>query len=81
MLRNKTTGQVYLVVLFSLYLKEDINEDGSVKDGAAQRAAAAAPQGSKTDESHDEEAAFREAKEKLGEPHDSATTTSADDVD
>lgn len=33
-LRNKTTKQVYLVVLFTLYLKEDVNEDGSLKPEA-----------------------------------------------
>ncbi|KAK0630407.1 hypothetical protein B0T17DRAFT_487981 [Bombardia bombarda] len=35
-LRNRSTGQVYLVVLFTLYLKEDINEDGSLKPAALQ---------------------------------------------
>lgn len=34
-LRNRTTKQVYLVVLFTLYLKEDVNEDGSLKPEAA----------------------------------------------
>lgn len=33
-LRNKTTKQVYLVVLFTLYLKEDVNEDGTLKPEA-----------------------------------------------
>lgn len=33
-LRNKTTKQVYLVVLFTLYLKEDVNEDGTLKPDA-----------------------------------------------
>lgn len=35
-LRNKTTKQVYLVVLFTLYLKEDVNEDGTLKPEALQ---------------------------------------------
>lgn len=35
-LRNKTTKDVYLVVLFTLYLKEDVNEDGSLKPEAAE---------------------------------------------
>ena len=30
-LRNKRTKEVYLVVVFSLYLKEDLNPDGSLK--------------------------------------------------
>lgn len=30
-LRNKKTNDVYLVVVFSLYLKEDLNDDGSLK--------------------------------------------------
>ncbi|KAL7944881.1 hypothetical protein V8C42DRAFT_323980 [Trichoderma barbatum] len=30
-LRNKTTGDVYLVVTFALFLEESINEDGTVK--------------------------------------------------
>ncbi|KFY42522.1 hypothetical protein V495_04468 [Pseudogymnoascus sp. VKM F-4514 (FW-929)] len=32
-LKNRVTGVVYLVVVFSLYLKEDINEDGTIKEG------------------------------------------------
>ncbi|KAI9896320.1 hypothetical protein N3K66_008492 [Trichothecium roseum] len=32
-LRNKSTGAVYLVVMFTLYLKEDVNEDGTIKEG------------------------------------------------
>jgi hypothetical protein len=30
-LRNRSTGQVYLVVLFTLHLAEDVNEDGTLK--------------------------------------------------
>jgi len=33
-LRNRSTRQVYLVVLFTLYLKEDVNDDGSLKPSA-----------------------------------------------
>jgi hypothetical protein len=32
-LKNRKTKTVYLVVLFTLYLKEDVNEDGSIKEG------------------------------------------------
>ncbi|KAK3985298.1 putative f-box domain protein [Cladorrhinum sp. PSN332] len=35
-LRNRKTGQVYLVVLFTLHLAEDINEDGSLKPAAIE---------------------------------------------
>ncbi|KAK0665965.1 hypothetical protein QBC41DRAFT_305700 [Cercophora samala] len=35
-LRNKKTKQVYLVVLFTLHLKEDVNEDGSLKPAAIE---------------------------------------------
>ncbi|KAI0456337.1 hypothetical protein F5B21DRAFT_468533 [Xylaria acuta] len=33
-LRNRTTGDTYLVILFTLYLTEDVNEDGSLKPAA-----------------------------------------------
>lgn len=35
-LRNKSTGQVFLTILFTLYLKEDINEDGTLKPEASR---------------------------------------------
>ncbi|KAI0184231.1 hypothetical protein EV127DRAFT_464586 [Xylaria flabelliformis] len=35
-LRNRSTGDTYLVILFTLYLKEDVNEDGSLKPAALQ---------------------------------------------
>jgi hypothetical protein len=35
-LRNRSTGQVYLVVLFSLHLVEDVNEDGTLKPAALE---------------------------------------------
>ncbi|KAK4197377.1 hypothetical protein QBC40DRAFT_181196 [Triangularia verruculosa] len=35
-LRNKKTKQVYLVVLFTLHLKEDVNDDGSLKPAAIE---------------------------------------------
>ncbi|ETS73153.1 hypothetical protein PFICI_15098 [Pestalotiopsis fici W106-1] len=35
-LRNKSTSDTYLVVIFSLYLKEDVNEDGSLKPAAIE---------------------------------------------
>lgn len=32
-LKNRRTGTVYMVVCFTLFLKEDVNEDGSLKEG------------------------------------------------
>lgn len=34
MLRNRATSDTYLVLLFTLYLKEDVAEDGSLKPAA-----------------------------------------------
>ncbi|KAI1079004.1 DUF1769-domain-containing protein [Whalleya microplaca] len=33
-LRNRSTNDTYLVIVFTLYLKEDVNEDGSLKPAA-----------------------------------------------
>lgn len=41
MLRNRATAQVYLVVLFTLHLAEDVNEDGTLKPAALQAVARA----------------------------------------
>jgi hypothetical protein len=79
-LRNKATGEIYLVVLFSLYLRDDINEDGSVKEGAEERAAASVGHGPKEEDSHNEEEALKEARQKLGAPQTEAETNE-DDVD
>ncbi len=35
-LKNRATNEVYLVVCFMLYLKEDVNEDGTLKPGVEQ---------------------------------------------
>ncbi|KAI0882351.1 DUF1769-domain-containing protein [Annulohypoxylon maeteangense] len=35
-LRNRSTDQSYLVIVFTLYLKEDVNEDGSLKPAAIE---------------------------------------------
>ncbi len=78
-LRNKTTGAVYLVVVFTLYLKEDLNEDGTLKEGAKPRAGDVEGAGDDDEhEEHDSESVLAQAKEKFGKPpHE----TSADDVD
>jgi hypothetical protein len=41
-LRNRSTGQVYLVVVFTLHLAEDVNEDGTLKPAALEAMARAA---------------------------------------
>ena len=33
MLKNRLTNEVLFVVLFTLYLKDDVDENGHVKDG------------------------------------------------
>jgi len=40
-LRNRSTGQVYFVVLFTLHLAEDVNEDGTLKPAALEAVAKA----------------------------------------
>ncbi|KAJ6437340.1 putative ankyrin repeat protein [Purpureocillium lavendulum] len=79
-LRNRSTGEVYLVVIFTIYLKEDVGEDGTIRHGAAARAASGSS-GSSDGEGRpaDEETVLREAREKLGATH--IEETSADDVD
>ena len=32
-LKNRATGEVLLVILFTLFLKEDVDESGHVKEG------------------------------------------------
>jgi hypothetical protein len=32
-LKNRATDKVLFVVLFTLYLKDDVNEDGTLKEG------------------------------------------------
>ncbi|KAJ3474070.1 hypothetical protein NLG97_g10006 [Lecanicillium saksenae] len=81
-LRNKTTGDVYLVVVFSLFLREDLNEDGTLKEGAQQHSAGAPASATKSagdnEHDHDEDAAMKKARDEFGTPHHE---TSADDVD
>lgn len=72
MLRNKSTGDTYLVILFTLYLREDVNDDGSLKPAALaahkpETAAAevgAVGSSAAADEPEDP-AALAEAKKKL----------------
>ena len=89
-LRNRSTGQVYLVVLFTLYLKEDVNEDGSLKPAALRAAKKASggqgekgkPVGDSNEDSFDEEKAIEEARRKLsGVGLDGTEQVNDDDVD
>lgn len=86
-LRNKTTEQVYLVVVFSLFLREDIDEHGNLKEGAEQHIAggdkptttvAAAADNEHT---HDETEALKQARDEFGTPHNETNETNEDDVD
>ncbi|KAG5985464.1 hypothetical protein E4U55_000026 [Claviceps digitariae] len=78
-LRNKQTGEAYLVVVFTIYLREDVNEDGTLKEGAGERAVKGID-GGRIHEDHDEESALKEAEATLG-PKMGENETSADDVD
>lgn len=87
-LRNKSTGTVYLVILFTIYRKEDVNEDGSLKPGAvgASGSEGKAGEPGSHDEEHenfDEEKAIEEAKRKLStvDLAEGGVETNADDVD
>ena len=96
-LRNRSTGQVYLVVLFTLHLAEDVNEDGTLKPAALEAVTQAS--GGKKDEEllaepepelemepdeediHEEEV-LGEARRKLSGMHlNGETGTKEDDVD
>ncbi|KAI1088629.1 DUF1769-domain-containing protein [Rostrohypoxylon terebratum] len=64
-LRNRSTDQPYLVIVFTLYLKEDVNEDGSLKPAAIEATKKEIP-GAATEVgqvSKDEE--YREAREQF----------------
>lgn len=94
MLRNRATNQPYLVIVFTLYLKEDVNEDGSLKPAAleatrddrrmAKESGKVPADSGDVDVSKDEE--YKEAKkhfEKLGvtEGAKDQDTGGDDDVD
>ncbi|KAF6830953.1 F-box domain containing protein [Colletotrichum plurivorum] len=80
-LRNRSTEEVYLVVLFTIHLKTDVNEDGSIKDDAAGHKAGDLPPSTEDKHGpHDEAKALDEAKKQLG-PSANEAETNADDVD
>ncbi|CVL06030.1 uncharacterized protein FMAN_03983 [Fusarium mangiferae] len=81
-LRNKETGEPYLVILFSLYHKDYVNEDGSLKDGA-QDSFKGPEKVTEGDEEFDGDGALKEATEQLGPKIDEKGNeqTSVDDLD
>lgn len=85
-LRNRSTGEAYLVVVFTLYRKEVVNEDGSLKPEAHENQSTisegelTAASGKGHDHhDFDEESALKEAKRRLSEVD--LEETKADDVD
>lgn len=50
-LRNRATEDTYLVILFTLYRREDVNEDGSLKPAALEGGALAHEQLGQGDDS------------------------------
>jgi hypothetical protein len=94
-LRNRKTEQIYAVVVFSLYLKEDVLEDGSIKpealkaamipDEAAEEDGAAAAAKKKAEDDFDHDAALDVARKTLSQEHldkpPAMPETSPDDVD
>ncbi|KAK6196811.1 hypothetical protein LQW54_011172 [Pestalotiopsis sp. IQ-011] len=87
-LRNKSTSDTYLVVIFSLYLKEDVNEDGSLKPAAIEshKTVKTGPVDATSEVAGEAEdpKVLEEARKKLeglDVGKDSAETTNADDVD
>lgn len=78
-LRNKTTGDVYLAVCFTIHRKEDVDEEGNVREDAEVKGLGEAVHDGNVEEGFDDEKALKEAREKLGPRH--GEETSADDVD
>ncbi|KFZ24745.1 hypothetical protein V502_00777 [Pseudogymnoascus sp. VKM F-4520 (FW-2644)] len=89
-LKNRVTGVVYLVVLFSLYLKEDVNEDGTIKEGVDLRTGkqvTVSEEDVEESESSSDEEEVEEAKPaakngvKADDKKEQYGDTNADDVD
>ncbi|KAG6287611.1 hypothetical protein E4U45_008019 [Claviceps purpurea] len=79
-LRNKQTGEAYLVIVFTIYMREDVNDDGTLKEGAAERVLEGINAGTSSHKDHDDQTALQEAEAVLG-PRVADSGTSADDVD
>jgi hypothetical protein len=86
-LRNKETSEVYLVILFTLHLREFVNEDGSLKPGALEHVVpdeAGSSDNGKEKDNPDHDKALEEARRQLGPSHEESSgnvETQADDVD
>ncbi|KAH6870945.1 hypothetical protein B0T10DRAFT_501026 [Thelonectria olida] len=83
-LRNKDTDQTYLVIIFTLYYKDYVNEDGSLKPGAKESIAERRDIPIPDEEIDiDEAEALKEAGEKFGPKfgEEGFEKTSPDDVD
>ncbi|SPJ81908.1 uncharacterized protein FTOL_09313 [Fusarium torulosum] len=82
-LRNKDTGEPYLVILFSLYHKDYVNDDGSLKEGAQDSFKQHNTHDTQDDGHFDGDGALAKATEQLGPKIDEkgTTQTSADDID
>lgn len=70
------------MVVFTLFLKDDVNEDGTLKEGANSFATSVDAHKDSDDghDHHDETKALQEARDKLGPTHEESQT-SPDDVD
>ncbi|TDZ28302.1 UPF0590 protein [Colletotrichum spinosum] len=79
-LRNRSTGDVYLVVLFTIHKKEDINDDGSLKEGTDVQVGSLPSASDVQREAHDEVKSLDEAKKQLGSRLQ-VSETNDDDVD
>ncbi|KAJ4246616.1 hypothetical protein NW762_013559 [Fusarium torreyae] len=85
-LRNKETEEPYLVILFSLYHKDYVNEDGTLKEGAEESLNHQRENlGPEDDGIFDGDGALKEATEKLGpkveENGNGTGQTNEDDID
>ncbi|KAH7140098.1 hypothetical protein B0J13DRAFT_61203 [Dactylonectria estremocensis] len=82
-LRNKETDQTYMVILFTLYHKDFVNEDGSLKPGAKESLAEKREIPVGEEGEHDEAEVLKAAQEKFGPKlgEEGYENTSPDDVD
>lgn len=61
-------------------MREDVNDDGTLKEGAAERVLEGINAGTSSHKDHDDQTALQEAEAVLG-PRVADSGTSADDVD
>lgn len=82
-MRNKDTGEPYLVILFSLYHKDYVNDDGSLKEGAQDSFKQHDTHDTQDDGHFDGDGALAKATEQLGPKIDEKgnAQTSVDDID